>query len=78
MKDLTIIIKIKVRDIKINDRYFDFKYDYYINGKIQIKNKIYEGDHDWSDDKKLFRKMLKDGHAFKLVLERIDLDEKNI
>jgi hypothetical protein len=62
------IIEVEITNIEIDDFYFSFDYVIKINSK-EYKQGQYESDHAWADDKKAFKKLLKDGDAVKLALE---------
>lgn len=60
--------------IKVDDKYYSFKYKVFVNSKVHCEDK-YENDHVWQNNKPIFRKHLKEGYATQLVLERINLNQ---
>lgn len=62
-------IKIKIKDIKIGDRYFSFKYKASINGKELHTYQVHSSNHSRCD-RDVFAQELKDHYALELVLER--------
>jgi hypothetical protein len=76
MKKVTI--KISVSNIKVSQSYYSFDYDVRVNGKKVIENEEYESDHVWGHSEaemKRFKKVLVDGEAIKIVLERISNED---
>ena len=62
-------LEVEITGVKTDNRYFSFNYKITIDGKLKHEG-VYDSDHAWLEDHKDFRKMLKDGHAAKLALER--------
>lgn len=58
--------EIDVFDLEIDDKYFSFKYNLKINGKL--KKGFFESDHEWADDLEAWKRELKNGEAIKLAL----------
>lgn len=65
-------ISIQVWAIRVDDKYYSFRYKVFVDNKVHAED-IFESDHVWRDDKKTFRHNLKNGWAAQQVLERIKL-----
>lgn len=59
-------IEIDVFDLKIDERYFSFKYNIKINGRL--KKGFYESDHEWADDLSAWNRELRKGEAIRLAI----------
>lgn len=68
-KVITRNIRVEIKDINVDDMYFDFKYRVLIDDRIHSDWDEYQNDHSWGDDKPAFKRMLKQGHALDLVME---------
>lgn len=67
MKTIVNNVTVNIDDVKVDKRYFSFKYKIFVDGKLK-KDSEYESDHVWSDDIKGFRSLLKSSLALKIVL----------
>lgn len=63
-------IRIEVRDINVDDFYFDFKYIVTFD-EDNKKEEFYSNDHSWQHDKKSFKEELENGYAIKLAFEEV-------
>ena len=62
-------IEIEIKKIKVEKTYFCFEYSVTVNDKF-IETDVYDNSHSW-EDKKAFKKILKDGYAVSLVVQWI-------
>ncbi len=62
-------IEVEIKKIKVEKTYFCFEYSVTINDKF-IETDTYDNSHSW-EDKKAFKKLLKDGYAVSLVVQWI-------
>ena len=67
-------IEVDINNIKVEKGYFSFDYIVIINDKV-IEENTYDNSHSW-DDKKAFKKLLKDGYAVSLAIQWV-LEVKN-
>lgn len=75
-KVITTNIRVEIKDIQVDDFYYNFKYRVLVEDRIHTDWEDYEGDHSWGDDKPAFKRMLKKGHAVDLVLETVEFAAK--
>lgn len=68
-------IEVEIKKIKVQKTYFCFEYSITINDKF-IETDFYDNSHSWND-KKAFKKLLKDGYAVSLVVQWI-FEKQNI
>ena len=68
-------IEIEIKKIKVQKTYFCFEYNVTINDKF-IETDFYDNSHSW-EDKKAFKKLLKNGYAIGLVIQWI-FEKQNI
>ena len=68
-------IEVEIKKIKVQKTYFYFEYSITINDKF-IETDFYDNSHSWND-KKAFKKLLKDGYAVSLVVQWI-FEKQNI
>ena len=68
-------IEIEIKKIKVQKTYFCFEYNVTINDKF-IETDFYDNSHSW-EDKKAFKKLLKNGYAISLVIQWI-FEKQNI
>lgn len=66
-----IQISIQTYDFEVDEFYYSFKYDVWVNGKHLFKKAEYESDHSHGDDIKDFKNTLKKYYAHQIVLEQI-------
>jgi len=65
-------IKIDINQVRVKESSFSFKYKLWENEEdIPSYFGEYEASHGWSSDPEGFKKLLKSGYAFTLVLELI-------
>lgn len=76
-KIITKTIRVEIKDINVDEFYFDFKYRILINDRIHSDWEQYESDHSWGHDRATFKKMLEGDYALQLALEQIDLDDES-
>ena len=62
-------IEVEISKIKVEKTYFCFQYSVTINDKF-IETDVYDNSHSW-EDKKEFKKLLKNGYAISLVVQWI-------
>ena len=62
-------IEVEIKKIKVQKTYFCFEYSVTINDKF-IETDFYDNSHSW-EDKKAFKKLLKNGYAISLVVQWI-------
>ena len=62
-------IEVEIKKIKVQKTYFCFEYSVTINDKF-IETDFYDNSHSW-EDKKEFKKLLKNGYAISLVVQCI-------
>ena len=62
-------IEVGISKIKVEKTYFCFEYSVTINDKF-IETDFYDNSHSW-EDKKAFKKLLKNGYAISLVVQWI-------
>ena len=67
-------IEVDINNIKVEKGYFSFDYIVIINDKV-IEENTYDNSHSWND-KKAFKKLLKDGYAVSLAIQWV-LEVKN-
>ena len=60
-------IEVDINNIKVEKGYFSFDYIVIINDKV-IEENTYDNSHSWND-KKAFKKLLKDGYAVSLAIQ---------
>ena len=60
-------IDVEINKIKVEKGYFSFDYIVTINDKI-IEENTYDDSHSW-DDRKAFKKLLKEGYAVSLAIQ---------
>lgn len=63
-------IRVMIWAIKVDERYYSFKYKIWVNNKLTCDS-IYESDHSWGDNQKGFKEHLKDGYAVSLALDKL-------
>ena len=68
-------IEVDINNIKVEKGYFSFDYIVIINDKV-IEENTYDNSHSW-DDKKAFKKLLKDGYAVSLAIQWVLRSENN-
>lgn len=76
-KSLKYSLKIEITDILVSVKYYSFKYSVKMNNRKTYYGD-YESSHNWKKNTKGFEKVLKDGYAFELVLDRISSKYNNI
>lgn len=76
-KIITKTIRVEIKDINVDEFYFDFKYRILINDRIHSDWEKYEDDHSWGHDRATFKKMLEGDYALQLALEQIDFDDES-
>jgi len=62
-------IEVEITNLEADEHYYSFEYSVTINGKYKGGGE-YDSDHDWQNDIKGLKEMLKDGEAAKLALEQ--------
>ena len=62
-------IEVEINKIKVEKGYFCFQYSVTINDNF-IETDVYDNSHSW-EDKKAFKKLLKNGYAISLVVQWI-------
>ena len=62
-------IEIEISKIKVEKAYFCLQYSVTINDNF-IETDVYDNSHSW-EDKKAFKKLLKNGYAISLVVQWI-------
>ena len=62
-------IEVEIKKIKVQKTYFCFEYSVTINDKF-IETDFYDNSHSW-EDKKAFKKLLKNGYAISFVVQCI-------
>ena len=62
-------IEVEINKIKVEKGYFCFQYSVTINDNF-IETDFYDNSHSW-EDKKAFKKLLKNGYAISLVVQWI-------
>ena len=62
-------IEVEISKIKVEKTYFCFHYSVTINDNF-IETDVYDNSHSW-EDKKAFKKLLKNGYAISLVVQWI-------
>ena len=68
-------IEVDINNIKVEKGYFSFDYIVIINDKV-IEENTYDNSHSWND-KKAFKKLLKDGYAVSLAIQWVLRSENN-
>ena len=68
-------IDVDINNIKVEKGYFSFDYIVIINDKV-IEENTYDNSHSWND-KKAFKKLLKDGYAVSLAIQWVFRSENN-
>ena len=68
-------IEVDINNIKVEKGYFSFDYIVIINDKV-IEENTYDNSHSWND-KKAFKKLLKDGYAVSLAIQWVLSSENN-
>jgi len=74
-KILTANIRVEIKDIKIDDYYFSFKYRVFLDNRVHMDWEEHEDDHTWGSDKPGFKSILMTGRAIEIVLEQIQIDK---
>lgn len=69
------VIKIKITNIKVDNRYYSFDYVVTVDGEVKPKEN-YDSDHAWQDDISGFKELLKSGYAAELVLSKVKVNVK--
>ena len=68
-------IEVEIKKIKVQKTYFCFEYSVTINDNF-IETDVYDNSHSW-EDKKAFKKLLKDGYAVSLAVQWVLESKKN-
>ncbi len=64
-------IRVEIKDVEVDDFYFNFKYRVLISDRVHQDWETYESDHSWGNDKPAFKSMLRKGYAVDLVFEEV-------
>lgn len=79
-KSKVVRIKVKLFNLEMDDRYFNFDYKVWLNGKI-IKEANYSDSHSWgfpSSEQEKLKDLIMDYYGAQLVLESLRLEPKSI
>lgn len=64
---MTTTIEVTIENIRVDLWYFSFDYSMVVDGE-EVLNGEYDGDHAYQDDPYIYKELLENGEAVKLVL----------
>lgn len=71
IKKNKFVFEVETWNVDVDERYYSFNYNIFVNGELKFENKEYGSDHAWGENQSSingFKEELENGYAAQIAL----------